>query len=132
MSDNHLRTQLIRLASTFPKGSEERRSVLGLLKNSAFEDDFESGDLKYLPKGFVDQLYDMERAAIEVRRAIDHYSEACRSIQRMDVPPQVKKLVERGESTARKHEDIWTAIQDDPHVLVSVFKRAIAEGWLPD
>lgn len=91
----------------------------------------EDVDAEYLPRGWEKYMKKLDAAVSEVRTAIDNYAEVHRLVSRMDIPPEVEKLAERGMKTARIREDNWKGIQDDPWVMNSEYTKAVEKGWKP-
>jgi len=86
---------------------------------------------EYQPRGWGRYMEDIADACGAVENAIDRYATACARVSRMDVPPAVKKLAERGLKTARARTESWNGIADDPFMMNHNFKKAYKEGWKP-
>ena len=85
----------------------------------------------YQPRGWARYMEDIADASGAVENAIDRYAAACAQVRKMDVPPPVKKIAERGLKTASARAESWNGIADDPYVMNQSFKKAYREGWKP-
>ena len=130
---DELHSSMLRIAGELPVGDPTRRKILAVLleASQSFAWSGDEIDEEYLPRGWDKALEDVERGAMEARQAINRYTEAQRVISRMDVPPEVVKMAERGIKTGRTREDSWAGIQNDPFSMQSAFAKAVKDGWAP-
>lgn len=132
MSDQNIRSEMLRIAAGLPKGDPTRRKLLASLKQSY--QDFNFGDdidEEYLPRGWFKALQAVRAATEAVQMAIGDYGEAQEFISRMEIPPKVVELAKRGMNTARHGENQWNAISDDPYSMMNAYRDAVDDGWKP-
>ena len=96
------RSALIRLASTLPAGSDERRAILAGLNKQSSEEDWAHAYLRWFD-GVVDLVGDLDKGMVErLSAAISGNTGYPRSARR-----EVRKVISDFESSLLKQMDSW-------------------------